>query len=183
MYDDAKKYTDQKIVRTHFQYDIEEIRRTWEELSSVRLSPSQWYQNTQTMLQHSDTCTDPYTEGCGSIKRAHPRTEKDFRHLNPIYKGTIFEDILKEVGACRSRIMIKPKHTCYSLHSDRTGRYHLPIITNPQAFFVFTDPDNPRLATLDHIPADGHVYWTNTTRTHSFLNGGDKRTHLVMCES
>jgi hypothetical protein len=167
-----------KIERTEFQYNIKEIQETWDAICVKSLTHLHWYQKTQTCLQHSSVCVDKFTEGCGSIKRAEGRTEQDFDILNPIYKGTIFEKIISDVNAVRSRIMIKPKHTCYSIHSDRTIRYHLPVYTHKHALFMFYEGAT---STTLHIPADGSVWKTDTTEPHTFINAGEERTHLVMC--
>jgi len=179
VYEEAKLYSDAKIVRTDFFYDPKEVLSQYNYLKKS-LHKEAWYQKSQTCLQYSPHCINRWTEGCGSIKRAEGRTEKDFHILNPLYEGTIFEQIITDVDALRSRFMVKPKHTCYSIHSDRTGRFHLPITTHEHALFVFYEG---HVSTTLHIPANGYVYWTNTTRPHTFLNAGPERTHLVMCSN
>ncbi len=184
VYEEAKGYGVSKIIRTEFQYDIENVRKQWTEIRK-QLTLDMWYQKSQTCVQHSPHCINKWTEGCGSIKRVEGKrvegkTEQDFHILNSLYKGTIFEDIIRDINAVRARIMVKPKHTCYSIHSDRTPRFHLPITTHKHALFVFYEGDK---STTLHIPADGYVWWTDTTRLHTFLNAGPERTHLVMCSS
>ena len=177
MYEEARFHSDAKIIKTEHSYDPKELVKQYKDIRK-RLHSGAWYQKSQTCLQYSPHCLDRWTEGCGSIRRAEGRTEKDFSILNLLYKDTIFETIIADIGAVRSRFLVKPKHTCYSIHSDRTGRFHLPIITHEHALFVFYEG---RVSTTLHIPADGHVYWTDTTRLHTFLNAGPERTHLVMC--
>ena len=188
--------TDSKILRTDYKYDIDEVLLEWEKIKA-KLQHSHWYQGTQTCLQYSSKCkqkfTDGYgvidgatvisTDGCGNLNSTTTgRTEQDFNLLNPLYENTIFEQIINDVGACRARIMKIPKHTCYSIHSDRVGkpgRYHLPMITNPHALFMFYESEIS--STTIHLPANGYVWWTDTTKEHTFINAGPERTHLVMC--
>lgn len=177
VYEEAREYG-VSIIRTQFRYDIEKVRSQWSEIRK-QLTLDMWYQKSQTCVQHSPHCLDRWTEGCGSIKRAEGRTEQDFHMLNSLYKGTIFEDIIRDLNAVRARIMVKPKHTCYSIHSDRTARFHLPITTHQHALFVFYEGHK---STTLHLPADGSVWWTDTTKQHTFLNAGPERTHLVMCQ-
>ena len=166
-----------KIERTEFKYDLEEVNTQWTKVKKS-LTPEAWYQKSQTCLQFSPQCVNRWTEGCGSIKRAGGRTEQDFYRLNPIYENTIFEQIINDLGAVRSRVIVKPKHTCYSIHEDRTPRYHLALDTHQHALFVFYEGD--RSSTI-HIPADGYIYMVDTRFPHTFVNAGPTRTHLVMC--
>lgn len=176
--------TDSKILRTDYKYDIDEVLLEWEKIK-VKLQHSHWYKGTQTSLQYSSKCKQKFTDACGktvAALAAMGRTEQDFNLLNPLYENTIFEQIINDVGACRARIMKIPKHTCYSIHSDRVGkpgRYHLPMITNPHALFMFYESEIS--STTIHLPADGYVWWTDTTKEHTFINAGPERTHLVMC--
>ena len=176
--------TDSKILRTDYKYDIDEVLLEWEKIK-VKLQHSHWYKGTQTSLQYSSKCKQKFTDGCGKLNSTTTgRSEQDFNLLNPLYENTIFEQIINDVGACRARIMKKPKHTCYSIHSDRVARYHLPMITNPHALFMFYESEISSTtisSTTIHLPADGYVWWTDTTKEHTFINAGPERTHLVMC--
>ena len=165
------------IEKTPHQYDMDILLNEWNDIQA-KLESANWYQGNQTCLQYSDTCEDIFTEGCGSINRSGGRTEMNFLLMNPLYKDTIFEQIINDMGAYRTRIMSLPKHHCYSIHSDRTPRLHLAIKTNKDALFFW-----PEDMVMEHIPADGYIYRTDTTRRHTFMNcGPEKRTHLVMCE-
>ena len=64
-------------------------------------------------------------------------------------------------------------YACYSIHKDDTPRIHVPIITNPECYFVF------KQGLLSHLPA-GSVYWVDTTKFHTFMNCSDTpRLHIV----
>ena len=178
VYEEEKYYSDAFVIRTDFHYDLETVRAEWRELSKR----VQWYQDSQTCLQYSANDRDKWTDGCGSIKRWPHLTEQDFRITNPLYHDTIFEDIMSDLDVCRSRIMMLPKNKCYSIHADRTHRFHLALDTHEDALFLFRDRDTRTNARLLHIPANGYVYFVNTTKLHSFMNaGGPNRTHMVMC--
>ena len=165
------------VEKTPYQYDIDIILKEWGILKP-KLRDNMWHNGNQTCIQHSDTCKDIFTEGCGSISRAGGRTESDFRLMNPLYEGTIFEQIINDMCAHRTRIMTLPKRNCYSIHTDRTLRLHLALETNKDALFFW-----PEDMVMKHIPADGNIYRTDTTRKHTFMNCGlEQRTHMVMCE-
>ena len=113
-------------------------------------------------------------DGTGSF-RGTDKVELDYSILNEIYEGTVFEDVIRDLTGVRSRIMTKKMHTTYSVHFDPAPRYHLALITNPNAYFIF-----PTLNQIMHIPADGCLYEVDTTIPHSFVNCGPDRTHLVI---
>ena len=169
------------IQKTNYQFDLDQLNFEWNNIKDFNLTKDHWYQEVQTCLQHSKTCVDKYTEGCGSIKRAGGRTEQDFWLINDIYRGTLFETIINELNVVRSRIMISKKHTAYSVHTDRTKRLHLVLNTNPDAFFILSE-NSIEKSEIMHIPADGYIYMVDTTKPHTFVNAGEEsRTHLVMC--
>ena len=99
--------------------------------------------------------------------------ETQYIELNPFFKNTIFETIIEKYNLKRTRLMwVNPK-SCYSLHTDKTPRIHIPLITNPECYFLF----NPGF--LLHLAA-GSVWWVNTKLCHTFLNCSSySRLHLV----
>jgi hypothetical protein len=104
------------------------------------------------------------------------RREKEYNLLNPLFSGTMFEDIIKKYNLVRTRLMWSDPRSCYSLHYDLSWRLHIPLITNKDCRFVF--PDNPEIF---HLPVGG-VYMVDTTKTHSFCNFSTKpRLHLLGC--
>ena len=103
--------------------------------------------------------------------------ERDFNVINPALKGSYLEHVLTAmpVTAVRARLMRLKSKSCYSVHVDRTPRYHIAIHTNPHARFIFTKNNQ-----VHQIPADGNVYFANTVLEHTAMNGGqDDRVHLV----
>lgn len=105
--------------------------------------------------------------------------ESQWDKLHPDLIGTWWDDFFKSLPfkVYRSRLMTMHPRSCYSIHTDSTPRLHIAIITHPQARFIFTKPP-----ALRHIPADGHIWWVDTTNEHSAMNGSLKpRIHLVCC--
>ena len=99
--------------------------------------------------------------------------ELEYTELNPFFKDTIFETIINQYNLKRTRLMwVNPK-SCYSLHQDETPRIHIPLITNPECYFLF----NPGL--LRHLSINS-IWWVNTKLKHTFLNcSNEPRLHLV----
>ena len=166
------------------QYDIEKLTWEWMHLKPV-LSEHVWHvskgdHGRQTMLQYSENCVNISTDGCGSFSGTQ-RSESDYNIFNSFYESTIFETIIKDLNAVRSRFMVMTEHRTYSIHQDKVPRYHVALETNPHAYFLF--PSSSRTANLYHVPTDGHVYWVDTRVPHTFINAGPDRTHLVMVDN
>ena len=112
---------------------------------------------------------DPWTSAVGKSQGA----ELEYTELNPFFKNTIFETIIEKYNLKRTRLMWVNEKSCYSLHADETSRIHIPLITNPECYFLF----NPGF--LLHLAA-GSVWWVNTKLRHTFLNcSNHSRLHLV----
>ena len=195
------------IRKTNHCYDLDKCLVEWEliqlrmgdKLWSKPLSVNRETRidgspvNRQTCIQRSNKDdVNPYTDGTGSITgRKGPAgvdgnnpaedrilmTQSDYIILNDIYEGTVFADVIRDMHGERSRIMHMQPRTTYFVHRDKNPRYHLALITNPNAYFIF-----PTLNEIVHIPADGYVYEVDTTILHSFVNCGKERDHLVMAK-
>ena len=173
------------IRKTNHFYDLDRCLVEWELIQS-RIGDNLWSKplgvNRQTCIQRSNKDdVNPYTDGTGSIYGNNPVKDRilmiqsDYIILNDIYEDTVFADVIRDMHGERSRIMHMQPHTTYSVHKDKSPRYHLALITNPNAYFIF-----PTLNEIVHIPADGYVYEVDTTILHSFVNCGPDRMHLVM---
>jgi len=177
------------VKRTNHSYDLDKCLVEWEHIHS-RLGKALWKQApgfwNQTCLQHSNKfVNDPYSDGAVISRKKRELTgasntdnipvPSDFIILNEVYEDTVFADVIRDTRGERSRVMIKKMHTTYSVHIDKFPRYHLALITNPNAYFIF-----PTLNEIVHIPDDGFVYEVDTTIPHSFVNCGEDRTHLVI---
>ena len=122
----------------------------------------------QTGIQYQEGA-DPWSSAVGRSKG----NELSYDQLNPFYKGTIIETLINQFNLKRTRLMWANPYTCYSMHKDTTPRIHIPMITNPECYFVF------KTGIIQHMPA-GAVYWTDTTLPHTFMNCSDiSRLHLV----
>ena len=178
------------VKKTNHYYDLDKCLVEWELIqlrvgdglynSDEVLGAGTYGQRRQTCLQRSNKfVVNPYTDGAGENREKKDRiikVQSEYIILNEVYEGTVFADIIRDVNGERSRIMEMNAYTSYSVHKDQSPRYHLALITNPNAYFIF-----PTLNEIMHIPADGYLYEVDTTILHSFVNcGPDDRTHLVI---
>jgi hypothetical protein len=132
----------------------------------------------QIAVQTNKADCNNWFAGVGKSDKKTPEWEHEFCHLQPLLQGTVIEDYLRwlEVPVYRARIMMSRSKSCYSIHKDYSPRLHLPLVTNTQCKFVFTNP-----AQLIHMPANGKTYWVDTRNEHTFMNGShEARLHLVM---
>lgn len=116
---------------------------------------------------------DQYKE----VPRENLVEEIGFSEFNPMFRGTYFEQVHKELAQRfpigRTRILSKGLYNCNSWHRDPEPRLHIPIETNPGSLFVVNHH-------VTHLPADGSVYFTDTRAYHTALNGGEtRRVHIV----
>ena len=180
--------------RTDVQYDLDVLLMTYEKISQS-LGKDKWRYK-QTALQYAVNPLRPHTDACGSFsKRIMPdlgiEKQEEFRHLNPEYKDTIFEEILTKHNAIRTRLMWRSTQTTYSVHYDMDSwRYHIALYTNPHAYVIYPKgyrelylkrkfPPNLTDA-IFHIPADGYVYRMRTDVPHSVANcGKEDRLHIA----
>ncbi len=132
----------------------------------------------QIAIQTNQAECNNWFAGVGKSDKKTPHWEHEFCHIQLDLKGTVIDDYLRwlEVPVYRTRIMMARPKSCYSIHRDYSPRLHLPLVTNSQCNFVFTNP-----AQLIHMPADGKTYWVDTRHEHTFMNGSlEARLHLVM---
>jgi hypothetical protein len=126
----------------------------------------------QTGLQYFNM-EDPWTSAVG-VSRGR---ELEYNRLNPFFKNSIFEEIIKEYNLKRTRLMWVYPFACYTMHYDTTARIHIPLITNPECYFVFKN------GLVENLKI-GSSYWVDTTKPHTFINCSEhKRLHLVGVQS
>jgi hypothetical protein len=112
---------------------------------------------------------DAWTSAVGRSKG----NETSYTELNPFFKGTVFEELITKYRLLRTRLMWVGPYACYSMHRDETPRVHIPLVTNPNCYFVFKD------SAPQHLSVDS-VYWTDTRKLHTFMNCSEQaRLHLV----
>jgi hypothetical protein len=122
-----------------------------------------------------------WSKGSGRVSELEIQDETMYKHIQPALQGTNIEKLIKHYGAFRTRIMrLKPK-TCYSNHFDPSPRIHIPIITNYNCFMIW--PSRENLTCVNLLP--GQLYWTDTTKPHTFANCDEslERIHIVMSVS
>ncbi|HEY6437707.1 MAG TPA: aspartyl/asparaginyl beta-hydroxylase domain-containing protein, partial [Ignavibacteriaceae bacterium] len=103
--------------------------------------------------------------------------ETDFVIFNEEFKNTSLYEIYNTIsGIGRFRIMNMNGPSCYTIHRDKTKRYHYVIETNSNCMFLF-----PGLKQQFYIPKDENLYLVDTRYRHTFVNGSrERRIHLVM---
>lgn len=93
--------------------------------------------------------------------------------LNDLFKNTVFETLINEYNLKRTRLMWLEPYSCYSMHQDETPRIHIPLITNPECYFVF------KIGLIRNLEI-GNVYWVDTRKFHTAANTSNfARLHLV----
>jgi hypothetical protein len=148
------------------QYLLVEKQIDWVENSKGRQAGLQYATEEEENL---------WAAGTGSLTGLKD-PEPQFKNLNPLLRGTIFEQIIQEYRLVRTRFMWINPMSCYSIHRDMSPRVHVPIITNPECYFLFKQGSDTH---MEHLSA-GTVYWTDTRIPHTFLNCSyEPRLHLI----
>jgi hypothetical protein len=131
--------------------------------------------NNQIICQQTTPDDSDWTTGIGRIAELDHQNENLYKFVNKKLKGSKLEELIIKYNAFRTRIMIMTPRQCYSVHADPTPRLHIPIITNDQSWMIW-----PYINQCSQMRA-GKLYWADTTKHHSFLNGGETaRVHVVM---
>lgn len=178
-------HLDEVVRKIDHPFDFSRIREAADEIEAK--CPFT-HENRQISLKHQrETVQDP-RDGVGPLQNIYapggPAFERDFRFFRQEFRNSYLREFAETIEASlsiklgRIRLMNLPGRRCYSLHQDRTVRYHFVLKTNPQAIFVF-----PRQGVF-HLPADGFLYRVDTRHTHSVMNGAlSDRVHLVFNEA
>ena len=175
-------HVDPLFNKLDLNFDIVKLK---EELDHI-LTLTQWHPDEkQISLQYKQGEEEnAWYSGCGILGEWRDKKwfpffdEKDFNLINPALKGSYFEHVLNSMPfkPVRTRIMNLAPKRCYSVHVDDSNRYHLALVTNYHARFIFTKEEK-----VYHIPADGNPYFVDTIKEHTAINGGNaNRIHMVM---
>ena len=141
-------------------YDLNKIKHEIQDLPN-------W--EDQICLQGTKTIKDPYA-GMGSA-RDLPEKEIEFKY--PLFDFPYLNSIIEEHNLHRVRLMNLKSKTCYSYHKDQGKRFHIPIITNENCFFVVDEE-------IKRFPADGNYYILDTDKKHTAINASwYDRIHLI----
>lgn len=118
--------------------------------------------------------------------------ESAFTELCSELRGTYVEEVIntieqfhyetfKQRFSGRYQLLWVNPGACYPLHRDfhTPHRYHIPIVTNPEALWILRDHEE---FTLLHMPADGRAWYLNPVQQeHTVVNlGNASRYHLLM---
>ena len=157
-----------ELIKTIESIDINPILECYQSIESEIIWTEYNHKGKQSGLQYLDN-EDPWASAVG-ISRGR---ELEYSNLNPLFSGTIFEEIINKYKFKRTRLMWVGPYACYSMHKDSTPRVHIPLITNLDCYFVF------KSGIIKHLEA-GYVHYTNTNWKHTFMNCSDQyRLHLV----
>ena len=99
--------------------------------------------------------------------------EKDFKI--PLFDMPYINSIIEKYNMYRTRLMLQYEVECYTYHQDFSPRIHIPVETNENCLFILEDK-------IHRLNDDGTVYWVDTTKKHTAMNGSRKnRYHIVGC--
>jgi len=141
-------------------YDLNKIK------NEIKTLPK-W--DTQICLQGTETIKDPFA----GINSARDLPKKEVEFTYPLFDIPYINSIIKEHNLYRVRLMNLKSKTCYSYHKDQGKRFHIPIITNENCFFIVEDK-------LIRYSADGNYCIVDTSKKHTAVNASWKdRIHLI----
>jgi len=127
----------------------------------------QWKE--QICLQGTKTIKDHFV-GTG---KAIDLPEKEIEFTYTLFDIPYINSIIKNFNLYRVRLMNLKSKTCYSYHKDQCKRFHIPIITNENCFFIVDEK-------IVRCPADGNYYIIDTTKKHTAVNASfEDRIHLI----
>jgi hypothetical protein len=131
--------------------------------------------SSQIICQNLNPDEEDWSTGVGRINELEYQDEYLYKFINKSLKGTRLDHYISKHKGFRTRIMIMNPRQCYSIHADPTPRIHIPIVTDDQAWMIW-----PYQNVCERMKK-GKVYWVDTTKHHTFINGGDTiRIHIVM---
>jgi hypothetical protein len=156
------------MINTIASIDIQPVLDSYNLLEKDIQWTDSGHKGKQAGLQYKDPL-NPWDCGNNQTKGS----KLSYTNLNPFFKDTIFEELINQYYLIRTRLMIVGPYACYSMHTDTTPRIHIPLITNPDCYFVF------KKGIIQHLSV-GSIYWADTTQAHTFINCSDRpRLHLV----
>jgi len=147
------------------KYDADKILEEIESLPEYKRQP-------QFILQGVEGQTDK-NYGTGKILNlGNEHEESDF--IYPLYDIPYTNQILKDLGLYRTRIMCMRPKTCYTLHWDWSKRIHIPLRGKLDMCFMLVDGE------VVWMKERGKVYHVDTTKEHTAVNASKElRWHLV----
>jgi hypothetical protein len=157
-----------ELIKTIESIDINPILECYHSIEPQISWTDYNHKGKQAGLQYLDN-EDPWDSAVGRSRGK----ELEYSNLNPLFSGTIFEEIINKYKFRRTRLMWVGPYACYSMHKDSTPRVHIPLITNSECYFVF------KSGIIKNLES-GQVHYTDTRFFHTFMNCSDQyRLHLV----
>jgi len=154
------KIDDFQLLQNEIEHIIQKVGFEKNQIicQSLKENPNQWHL------------------GVGSIEELEEKEEKKYNHLHTDLSGSYLEKIINQHKGYRTRIMLMPPRHCYSIHEDPSKRIHIPIVTSGQCWMIW-----PGFNACYQLKTN-LCYLTDTTKPHTFINGGtENRIHIVMC--
>ena len=172
-------------------FDHTQLQQDWSNIKN-KLLAYHWYgyenrHSSQVAVQSGPLDTNQYTSSCGKQQlQGTGYKSRDWNVVNDLFLGSAFEKLCNEYECYKMRVMRLWPKSMYSVHIDKSPRFHIALDTNPGAFMLW--PDAPTgadlhkgLGTVLHIP-EKTIYYTNTCPRHTACNSGDTyRDHIVFC--
>lgn len=95
--------------------------------------------------------------------------------INPELSNTPLGEVLSALGDIgQARLLRLESGETYTAHTDPDDRIHMAIVTNPYSYLIDITDNS-----LIHIPADGQLWFMDTSKTHVAANlGPTTRVHL-----
>lgn len=167
-------------VKIDIDIDVQKLKDSLDSISSKR----EWDQN-QISLQHRKGVND-HNDGIGSIYYdGEIKSDLEFCEWYDDLEDEYIVQVLKRLpfNPYRVRIMnIKPKR-CYSMHADKSIRFHIPVDTaEDQGRFIFDDCEEYPGGEILNL-SEGSCTILNTKLPHTAMNCNKKldRIHIVGC--
>ena len=161
--------------------NFHKLSTQWLDLSP-RLLAYHWfgYENrhsSQVAVQSGPLDTNVYTSSCGKQQLQNTGYKSsDWNVVNQLFKGTEFERICDEFQCYKMRVMRLWPKSMYSVHIDKSPRFHIVLSSNPGCFMMWPDSN-----THVHMPRNT-AWYTNTCPRHTACNSGEEyRDHIVFC--
>tara|TARA_B100000287_G_scaffold94771_1_gene86910 strand:+ start:5973 stop:6551 length:579 start_codon:yes stop_codon:yes gene_type:complete len=170
-------------MASHFYYGIKfDTNKLFESYLEIK---DFYNSNDQIALQHlASTTENKHKDGIGWLDRSDiVPSDYLFNIWNEEIEDTYIIECLKSLPfpVVRSRIMVQPPKSCYTLHKDKVPRMHIPIYgaydtTGKGGRFVFTHGEIMKFE-------EGQVILVNTTLEHTAMNcsNSKERIHIVSC--
>lgn len=162
---------DAAALKDAYNYAVKEIGFSGELVNCISLTHSDGHDSDPRGIFWT------HDENYNEIQVERFVNEDAYRIFEPLLMQTYFKNVYDTLSQHfrlgRVRILKLDSRSSLSYHRDPENRLHIPIITNPGALMVVE-------SRAYHMKADGSVYYMNTMKYHTALNGGnDPRVHLV----